>query len=248
MYQKLEEIIPYLDLETMFYSSDTMSYIGRGLLEKGDRHTALQWFRRAYYTIAEPIFLVSTANIIKIHHAFDDFVQAMLQAASDEHLAEASQIVCSIEKRWGISPITMHWSIQILRKSQPEGFDNSSIGKLIERTIDSSDITKQNIGLLLHYINVIGADDLALAMSLLDKLQASVIIPNHSPKSQELLNMCILRRVWLVTTDTKQDGFHFVSDLRRTLMSLYDIISGPLEAETASAVHLVWELTQNKYT
>jgi hypothetical protein len=242
MYQKLEEKNSSLDLKTTLYSTDTMSYIGRGLLEKGDHCTALQWFRRAYYTATKPSFSNSTENRVAIHHALSDFIKAILQEESGEHLGEASNIIDSTEKRWGICPITMHWRIQILRKSQLECVDNNSIKELIKRTIGSFDFTTQSFNLLLHYITELGVDDLALAISLLDKLQTSVVIPNRSPKSQEWLNMCILRHVWLLTADTKQNGLHFVSDLSRTLAALHGIISEPLEAQTASAIRSVCKI------
>ncbi|KAF4966640.1 hypothetical protein FSARC_5689 [Fusarium sarcochroum] len=201
MYAKADNLLHQLDPSSAEQLADTFHCIGSDFSSRKECDMALKWLRRAHSLINDQELERLSAEGLELRMSiYHELIHALLATGSQEGLQAADSLASHVESEIGDKPVVLHWKLEILQRSPDEIFNVDACASILRRMIRSLDLSDAGLGFLLHRISEIRKRGPRLAVSLMDELILSKLLPCGNT---EWIGKAIVRRVWMGTMETE---------------------------------------------
>lgn len=235
MFIKTENLHQKLDASSAENMADTLRHIGADLYSKGDFLMSIKWLKRARRILnSQQLDRLSVEGLDNRLAIYQYLVWNHLATKEPEMIAEADELVASVEAEIGDKPIILHWKLEILQRLPDEMCDANTYASILERMIRIFDFTDQSYHFLMHHIKELHRSS-SLAFALLDKFLAQCILQSGNIVWLEKL---IVRYAWMSSMETGLSGTGMTA-LKEALSTVRRNYPMHLSPECIGAVHSV---------
>ncbi|KAJ4261598.1 sporulation-specific protein 22 [Fusarium torreyae] len=237
MYAKADTLLRQLDPSSAEQLADTFHCIGSDFLTRKECDMALKWLRRAHSLINDQeLERLSTEGLELRMSIYHELIQALLATGSEEGLREADNLASHVESEIGDKPVVLHWKLEILQRSPSEVFNVDACASILRRMIRSLYLSDAGLGFLLHRISELRTRGHRLAVSLMNELILSKLLPCGD---RDWMGKAIVRRVWMGTMETELSVG--ATDLIQLLEQLAQQVGRCSVDVATAALSLMWK-------
>ncbi|KAM0559355.1 hypothetical protein ACHAPJ_004379 [Fusarium lateritium] len=237
MYAKADTLLRQLDPSSAEQLADTFHCIGSDFSSRKECDVALKWLRRAHSLINDQeLERLSIEGLELRTSIYHELIQALLATGSQEGLQEADNLASHVESEIGDKPVVLHWKLEILQRSPGEVFNVDACASILRRMIRSLDLSDAGLGFLLHKISELRTRGPRLAVSLMNELILSKLLPCGN---RDWMGKAIVRRVWVGTMETELSVG--ATDLIQLLERLAQEVGQCSVDVATAALSLIWK-------